>query len=41
MNPYNNIEIPPKTGWGMAVKSAVRCPENANMIVMTAARPIT
>ena len=24
------MEIPPKTGPGIAVKSAVRCPENAN-----------
>ena len=41
MNPYNNTEIPPKTGCGIAVKRAVKCPENANIIAMTAARPIT
>lgn len=41
INPYNNTEIPPKTGWGIAVKSAVKWPENANIIAMTAARPIT
>ena len=34
INPYNNTEIPPNTGCGIAVKSAVKCPENAKMIAM-------
>ena len=30
INPYNNTDIPPKTGVGIAVNNAVKWPENFN-----------